>query len=316
MSAEATTAVIARLLDHYPPEMHSKYGHALVEGGYKQAIDSAKEQTQKVWAATFGEQFRPFPETFGVAYELLHYGEQIPVLKLRDDISRTLTPKATEILAKVSQLQPHTNQWHAAPAYLKLQAYRKVFDFANYSPDLTVPEGIESGPHIPNEGLGRSKANAVCTFASNLLYYRPDSIMPPDFDGLAAVSAINSHEHGVINGHYRLAWMLGMLATPFATENRVRTITTIGCDFGEIKKRVLTPLWRRCPALQATLNVFIPSEDRLSSIHPVSIAGNTEDGGIIMKDPQHNEPKAVTAEDFWHQWTATNMQAAVTIATP
>jgi hypothetical protein len=284
------------------------------------AIDTARDQTQTDWQDYFGVEL---PESVARAdyavsseeYEQVQASVRLIDPLLIDSLRSSMKAGHVDAAAVVG----------VRAATLRKRAFRKVLELDVVNPKLELIEPLMSGCPLLNtenrlRGAGeRSLDCAVTVFGMNAVSLITNELSPGDeFDSSTASSTIRSFSSERHEGaDYDLPWMLGSLTTHFAeaqSKYRVRVITTIGADFGEIESGVIKPLRASDPELQFLLNAVIISDVTRKSNHTVNIIG-ASNGEVATLDPKYGM-RPMPSEYFWDRWTETNMQAVLVALQP
>lgn len=207
-------------------------------------------------------------------------------------------------------------------ARLRRETYRDIVSMSAAEPTLKLDGGVRQVPHLPYDA--RYKYHTECAlmaFGGNALSIagiEPDEADGPVFSEPVTRNTIYDIWPRPVGAQYDLPWMLGALTTEFAEDilrSKVRVITTIGADLGEINDRLVAPLRARNPDIECTISATVSSETHPLANHMVVV--NAADGEqVSVNDPYQKEPVDWDARTFWHRWVPTNLQATIAVIQP
>lgn len=312
-----TEGFLTPFLDHYNPKAPPK--HPIVTGSYLPELEAAKVNTQVLWKNNFGTEL---PEHFAYSDDYLTREEREQAGDLNMRLFNS-PPQHTQTLNEAimkSAIDPRIQA-----ARLRHAAYRNTLDFVNIQPTMRFTEPIERVPHVISPYLRNSQkektnAETTCTasvFGMNILHFIP-GMDRKEFAPNQVESVVGRHPNTHHLSSYRLPDLLGLLGTAYATRRAtavVRSVTTIGCDFGEIEAKAIVPMRKRRPNVQCVINLVLASDLDPLANHVVAITDTSADC-ITLHDPKYKSPQRPTSRELFNRWISTNMQAVITFATP
>lgn len=310
-----TEVFTTALLDHYDETEVSRT--RLVTGSFMLGLDQARAETESYWQEVFNVDI---PESMIYEDYVIPRNEQRRLDDLRTQVVLGDTDanllRSMGVYLEWDDSSTKKRKLNEVLADMRREVYREALAYDRLEPNMTLQEPVEMVPALKNPS---SLECAVSVFGMNAIHFINGQISPGNqFNTTSAFKIIERHPRAPAMAMFDLPWLLRALSTPFAERvagQKIRTVTTIGADLGEIEAKVITPIRRKLPEAQFVINAVLASDSNKRSNHAVTIVGASDEVIQILDPKKDRAPEQeIKARDFWDRWISTNMQAVVTVA--
>jgi len=288
----------------------------VVKGRHMPAIDAARDDVQASWQIYFGvEDEIPFTlanRAYTLGQQDLNQLENLALARAR-------------VEHRASNLKADTFSAGWDLSRIQRDIYTQRLNYELIAPNMEVETELQMPFLIPMPGrydiaiLGRAGAGCVTAVFATNLYHISGGSQPSDKEASKLFDDVNDVMPKYAGGdetiRYDLLRSLSVLERIGREEHpKIRILTTIGMDLGEIDKRILSKL-SKSPGSKFILNAMIQSDDwqAPNANHCVIVAGC--DGKFVtVLDPKYPEgPIKLPVKEFWNRWIHTNLQAVLAI---